>query len=197
MERSLGRLAPLLACFLGAVIALAPPARADEAGLKALTAGGHVAIVRHGLTTPGIGDPQGFRLEDCATQRNLVEEGRAQARDLGLLLRKRGVKIGRVLSSEWCRCLETAALIDVGEAGTLSALNNLFGRSERSEAQVRELRAVIAAWKGSGTLLLVSHGSTIFALSGVSPREAEGVVLAPAPETAEGFRMVGKIGPSG
>jgi phosphohistidine phosphatase SixA len=197
LKRSLGRLAPLLACVLGAVIALAPPSHADEAGLKALAAGGHVAIVRHGLTTPGVGDPPGFRLDDCATQRNLVEEGREQARALGRLLRERGIKIERVLSSEWCRCLETAALIDVGEAGPLPAINNLFGRPERGEAQVRELRAVIAAWKGSDTLLLVSHGSTIYALTGISPRETEGVVLAPAPETPEGFRMVGKIGSSG
>jgi broad specificity phosphatase PhoE len=197
LDRNLGRLAPLLACVLGAVIALASPAQADEAGLKALAAGGHVAIVRHGLTTPGVGDPQGFRLEDCATQRNLVEEGREQARALGRLLRKHGVKIERVLSSEWCRCLETAALMRLGEAGTLPALNNLLGRPELRDTQVRELRAVIAAWKGSGTLLLVSHGATIAALMGINPREAEGVVLAPAPETAEGFRLVGKIGPSG
>ena len=193
----MGRLAPLLACVLGAVIALAPPACADEAGLRALAAGGHVVIVRHGLTMPGFGDPPGFRIEDCATQRNLVKEGREQARALGRLLRERGVKIERLLSSEWCRRQETAALMRLGEAGILPALNNLFGRPELRDTQVRDLRAVIAAWKGSGTLLLISHGSTIFALSGVSPRETEGVVLEPAPETAEGFRLVGKIGPAG
>jgi phosphohistidine phosphatase SixA len=172
-------------------------ARADEPGLKALAAGGHVAIVRHGLTTPGFGDPEGFRLDQCATQRNLVEEGRAEARALGRLLRERKVKIERMLSSEWCRCRETAQLMDVGEAETLPALNNLYGRSERREGQLSEIRAVISTWKGSGTLILVSHGSTIGALTGIHPATAEGVVLAPAPGTAEGFRMVGKIGPGG
>lgn len=185
-----------LAC--GIALALAQPlARADEPGLKALAAGGHVAIVRHGLTTPGVGDPEGFRLDQCATQRNLIEEGRAEARALGRLLRERQIKIERVLSSEWCRCRETAQLMEVGEAETLPALNNLYGRHERREGQLREMRAVISAWKGSGTLILVSHGSTIGALTGIHPATAEGVVLAPAPDTAEGFRMVGRIGPAG
>ena len=185
-----------LAC--GVVLALAQPlARADEAGLKALAAGGYVVIVRHGLTTPGVGDPEGFRLDQCATQRNLIEEGRAEARALGRLLRERQVKIERVLSSEWCRCRETAKLMEVGEAWNLPALNNLYGRSERREVQMIELRTLISSWSGSGTLLLVSHGSTIGALTGIHPATAAGVVLAPAPDTAEGFRIVGRIGPAG
>jgi phosphohistidine phosphatase SixA len=179
------------------LLAISQPALTDEAGLKALAAGGHVAIVRHGLTTPGVGDPEGFRLDQCATQRNLIEQGRAEARALGRLLREHQVKIERVLSSEWCRCLETAKLMDVGKAETLPALNNLYGRTEQREGQLREMRAVISAWKGSGTLILVSHGSTIGALTGIHPAMAEGVVLAPAPDTAEGFRIVGRIGPAG
>jgi phosphohistidine phosphatase SixA len=182
--------------FLG-VLAAAPPAHADEAGLKALAAGGHVAIVRHGLTTPGAGDPAGFRIEDCATQRNLIDEGREESRRLGRLLRERGVKVERVLSSEWCRCRETAKLMDVGEVGIAKALNNLFGRPQNREVQVRELRAIIADWKGSGTLVLVTHGSTIAALARVNPGTAQGLVLAPAPELPAGFKLMGRIGPDG
>jgi phosphohistidine phosphatase SixA len=171
--------------------------RADEVALAALKAGGHVMIVRHGLTTPGFGDPLGFKLDDCATQRNLVEEGREQARRLGKLLRARGIAIERVLSSQWCRAQETARLIDAGPVETLAISNNLYSRPAQRDAQVRELRAAIAAWNGRGTLLLVTHGSVIFSLAGENPREAEGFVLKPMPGTAEGFAIVGKIGPSG
>lgn len=172
-------------------------ARADEAALTALKAGGHVMIVRHGLTTPGFGDPLGFKLDDCTTQRNMIEEGREQSRKLGRLLRERGIAIERVLSSRWCRAQETARLIDAGEVGLFAPSDNLYGRPAQRDAQLRELRAAIAAWNGKGNLLVVSHGSVIFPLTGTSPREAEGFVLKPAPQTPEGFSIVGPIGPSG
>ncbi len=190
--------AKLFAGALGLLAAFVPAApRADEAALTALKAGGHVMIVRHGLTTPGFGDPLGFKLDDCATQRNLIEEGREQARRLGKLLRERGIAIERVLSSQWCRARETAALIDAGPVETLATSNNLYGRPVLRETQMRELRAAITAWNGKGTLLIVSHGSVIFSLAGENPREAEGFVLKPMPGTPEGFAIVGKIGPSG
>ena len=173
------------------------PASADEAGLAALKLGGHVMIVRHGLTTPGFGDPPNFRLDDCATQRNLIEEGREQARTLGRLLREQKIVVERVLSSQWCRARETAKLIDAGEVGLLALSNNLYGRPQQREAQTRELRAAIAAWNGKGNLLLVSHGSVIFSITGKSPSEAEGYVLKPMPGTEQGFVIVGTIGPGG
>jgi phosphohistidine phosphatase SixA len=179
------------------LLALLLPAHADEAALAALKAGGHVMIIRHGLTTPGTGDPKNFRLEDCATQRNLVEKGREQARRLGRLLREQGVKIGRVLSSQWCRARETAELIDAGPVEPLTASNNLYGRPALRDAQIRALREEVGKWKGPGTLLVVSHGSVIFPLAGSSPNEAEGFVLKPLPGTPEGFTIVGRIGPSG
>lgn len=190
--------AKLIAAALGLFAAhLAAAPKADEAALAALKAGGQVMIVRHGLTTPGFGDPPNFRIDDCATQRNLVEEGREQARRLGKLLRERGIAIERVLSSQWCRAQETARLIDAGPVETLAISNNLYGRPALREAQTRELRAAIAAWNGKGALLIVSHGSVIFSLAGENPREAEGFVLNPAPGTKDGFTIVGKIGPSG
>jgi phosphohistidine phosphatase SixA len=172
-------------------------ASADEAGLAALKAGGHVAMIRHGLTTPGAGEPLGFKLEDCKTQRNLVEEGRAESRQLGELLRTQDIVIDRVLSSEWCRCIETAELIGAGPVVREPALNNLYGRPQNRERQVREMRALISAWRGPGNLLLSTHGANMGALMGINPETAAGVVLAPAPETKEGFRVVGRISPEG
>jgi len=75
---------------------------------------GYVAVMRHAIA-PGTGDPSNFRLGDCQTQRNLSETGRQQARRLGQLLRDRQVPVTRVLSSQWCRCLETAKLLDLGQ----------------------------------------------------------------------------------
>jgi phosphohistidine phosphatase SixA len=179
------------------LLALVTSARGDEAGIAALKKGGHVVMVRHGLTTPGTGDPLGFKLDDCATQRNLIEEGRQESRKLGRLLRERGIAIDLVQSSEWCRCIETAELIAVGKVERLVALNNLFGRPQNRAPQVEAMRKVISQWKGSGNLLLVTHGATIGALMGINPETAAGVVLAPAPGTDEGFRVVGRLTPEG
>ncbi|HMS81661.1 MAG TPA: histidine phosphatase family protein, partial [Burkholderiaceae bacterium] len=76
----------------------------------ALRDGGCVLLLRHALTEPGVGDPPGFRIEACGTQRNLSAQGRAQAARLGASLRDAGVAIGPVRSSRWCRCLDTARL---------------------------------------------------------------------------------------
>jgi phosphohistidine phosphatase SixA len=172
-------------------------ARADEAGLAALKAGGHVTMIRHGATTPGAGDPLGFKLEDCATQRNLTEEGRAESRRLGALLRANEIRIDRVFSSAWCRCIETAELIDAGPVEKEPALDNLYGRPQNRERQVREMRALVAGWKGPGNLLLSTHGANMGALMGINPETAAGVVLQPLPGSREGFRVVGRISPMG
>jgi broad specificity phosphatase PhoE len=155
----------------------ASPAIADEKIWSLLKGGGQVVLVRHAITTPGVGDPPGFRLDDCGTQRNLTDAGRGHARRLGEEWRKRGIPAERVISSPWCRCLETARLAFGKEHGVSTALNNLFGRHENQERQVRELRALVAGHSGKGNLVLVTHGSTISALTGVSPATGEMVIL--------------------
>ena len=93
-----------------ALVLCQPLAQADEALWRLLAKGGQVLVIRHGLTTPGVGDPAGFRLEDCATQRNLSDEGREEARMLGAAFKARKVPLGEILASPWCRCVETARL---------------------------------------------------------------------------------------
>jgi phosphohistidine phosphatase SixA len=172
------------------VLALAlAPAHADEAVWDALRGGGHVLYIRHLLTEPGVGDPPGFRLEDCSTQRNLSDEGRAQARGLGQALAEREVPIGEVLSSPWCRCLETARLA-FGRARVWDALSNLHGRRENAERQVRAIRPRIAAHEGKDNLVLVAHGSVALALTGEHPAMGELLVLKPQPG---GFRVAGRL----
>jgi broad specificity phosphatase PhoE len=181
------RLVLLVALFLSA------SAHADEALWNLLRGGGHVLFIRHASTVPGVGDPPGFRLEDCATQRNLSPEGRAEAPRLGERLRREKVPVEWIVSSEWCRCGETAELAFGRVDERWSALNNLFGRPENADAQVKALRSRIAAWRGRGNLVLVSHGSTALALAGVSPLQGEVVVLAPG--GGEGFRVAGRLAP--
>ena len=176
----------------GLLLALAiviSPVYADEALWQALQQGGHVLIIRHALTTPGFGDPPGFKLEQCATQRNLSDEGRAQARRMGEGLRERKVPVGEVLSSPWCRCVETARLA-FGRARTWAALSNLHARQQNAEKQVRDMRPRIAGYQGKDNLVLVSHGSTALALTGEHPAMGEMLVLKPLPS---GFRVVGRL----
>jgi broad specificity phosphatase PhoE len=165
------------------------PARADDALWSAVREGGYVLFARHALTDPGFGDPPGFKLKDCSTQRNLSGEGRAQAARMGEVFRQRGVPVGEVLSSPWCRCVETAKLA-FGRAKTWAALSNLHARHDNAEKQVRAMRPRVAAHQGKDNLLLVSHGSTAAALTGEHPAMGEILVLKPQPP---GFRVVGRL----
>src|SRR5687767_12433478 len=104
------RRAALALALLAATAGIAHSAQSDEALWRLLKAGGQVVLVRHAVTTAGVGDPPGMVLADCTTQRNLSDEGRAHARQLGEAFRARGVAVSHVYSSPWCRCLETARL---------------------------------------------------------------------------------------
>jgi broad specificity phosphatase PhoE len=170
---------------------LAPaPARADEQVWNLLKGGGQVILLRHAITTPGVGDPPGMRLEDCSTQRNLTEQGRGDARRLGEAFRARAIPVDRVLSSPWCRCLETARLA-FGTVETWRPLSNLYDRPENRAEQVSQMKAVAGEQRAGGNLVLVSHGSTISALTSISPGTAEMVIL--TPQGGGQFKLAGRL----
>lgn len=188
----------LLRCCVGASLgvlliglAAAPTALAADDVWKALERGGRVVLMRHAITTSGVGDPPGMRLDDCATQRNLTDEGRAHARAIGAAFRERRIDVDRVLSSPWCRCIETAQLAFQRKPAVSEPLSNLFGRPENAARQVEGLRALIAGHTGKGNLVLVTHGSTIVALTGVSPATGEMVVV--TKQADRGFAVVGRL----
>jgi broad specificity phosphatase PhoE len=172
--------------FMSLLLAL--PAWADEGLWNLLEKGGQVILIRHTITEPGTGDPPGFRLDDCATQRNLSDAGRAHARRIGEAFRQRQVPVARVLSSPWCRCVETAKLA-FGKAETSTPLSNLFGRPENRERQVREMKRLIV--KPAENLVLVSHGSTIAALTDVYLGTGEMVIVTPRGKGA--FAVRGRL----
>ena len=169
----------MLAGLLLALVMLPARVLASDVLWEKLKAGGQVVLMRHAITTPGVGDPPGMRLDDCASQRNLTDDGRRDARRTGEAFRARAVTVERLLSSPWCRCLETARLAFGVEPQELDALSNLFGRPDNRTRQVDELEALVSKWQGKGNLVLVSHGSTIAALTGVSPEPAEMVIATP------------------
>lgn len=182
-----------LCCVIVALITLLTcPSQADEAAaLAALRDGNPVALMRHGEAPGPVGDPPGFKLEDCATQRNLSETGRATARRVGSELKRNGARIARILSSPWCRCLDTARLMDLGNVEVSRAFRNSFVLNRERDEIAGEARAVIAAWKGPGTMLVVTHGDTIASLVGVNPAEGEIVVVASGP--GGNLKVVGRL----
>ncbi|WP_226893516.1 histidine phosphatase family protein [Nisaea sediminum] len=132
--------------------------------------------MRHAIA-PGGGDPAGFRLRDCSTQRNLDETGREQARRIGAAVREAGVEIDRVLSSQWCRCLETAKLLGLGDVEELPSLNSFFQDRSKAGAQTSETRRVLAAMSPGETVFLVTHQVNITALTDVFPASGEVLLL--------------------
>jgi broad specificity phosphatase PhoE len=152
---------------------------------------GTVVLFRHALA-PGGGDPPGFKLEDCRTQRNLSDEGRSQARRIGEAFKSRGIVVGAVWSSQWCRTRETADLAFPSLRADQPAFNSFFSEPEAAQAQTRAARALLAGWRGPGVLVVITHQVNITALAGVVPAAGEGVVLR---FTAAGPEVVGRIAP--
>jgi phosphohistidine phosphatase SixA len=152
------------------------PALAAD-GWAALSQPAAVVLFRH-ATAPGVGDPPGLRLGECLTQRNLSEEGRAEARRLGEQFRQRKLDVGAVLTSQWCRTRDTARLAFGDKPRDEPLFNSFFGADgPQREAQTAKARALIQGWKGPGVLVVVTHQVNITALTGVGAASAQGVVV--------------------
>jgi Histidine phosphatase superfamily (branch 1) len=146
----------------------------DEA--RILRAGACVVMLRHAQTDPGVGDPPGFDIALCRTQRNLSEEGRAQARRIGAWLNARQLKPRAVQSSAWCRCKDTADLA-FGQHAVLPALSSAFGSSKDQPGQTQTLRALLAAVPPGQFDVWVTHQVNITALTGDNPAMGDAVIL--------------------
>ena len=169
---------------LTTVLALfAATASATDAALAALK-DGSIVLFRH-AQAPGVGDPPGFKLNDCSTQRNLDATGRAQARRIGELFHRHGVKVGAVLSSQWCRTRETAELAFPGQVRDDADFNSFFGDSARQPEQTARALGTLTRWRGPGVLVVVTHQVNITALTGLGASSSEGVVVAPRGDSLE------------
>ena len=172
--------------FLAGTLALgiAPTARAedDEAALwRQLREGGLVVLIRHASTGPGLGDPPGFRLGDCSTQRNLSEAGREESRRIGARFKAEGVAVQEVLTSPWCRCRETA-LLAFGRAEDWEPLSSFFELPHREPELTERVRKRIASYqrrRTAGNVVMVTHNVNIAALSRHSVAPGEMVLMRP------------------
>jgi len=160
----------------------AAAAEAADAVWPALRAPGSVVVLRHSFA-PGGFDPPDARLDDCSTQRNLDENGRAQARRIGEAFRQQGIAVGAILSSPRCRCLDTARLA-FGQVAAWEPLQGSLNDAELRRRQVAEIKARIAAHRSGPPLVLVTHGSVVTDLTGLSIRMGELVVLRRGPDGA-------------
>jgi phosphohistidine phosphatase SixA len=147
-----------------------------ESLLAALKSGGHVLLLRHAHTEPGIGDPPNFRLNDCSTQRNLSAIGRTQTRNIATQLNAANIRFDKTLTSEWCRCRDTANLI-AEKTENFPALNSFFEDRSGEPKQTRDVRAKMKAVPANERWLLVTHQVNISALTGITPSMGEGVVV--------------------
>ncbi len=159
--------------------------------IQQMRAGEIVLMLRHALA-PGIGDPVNFKLDDCSTQRNLNEKGRAQARAIGEWLRARGIQNVKLYSSQWCRCLETARLMNLGTVTPLPALNSFFERPEDREPNLSALRKFIRDnTKADELIVMVTHQVTISGITDKWTDSGHGKLVRSVP--GGGIELVGEL----
>ena len=174
-----------------ATFAMAKVGTGQAEMIERMKSGGHILMIRHALA-PGSGDPTNFRIGDCSTQRNLDERGRQQARDIGDWLRSNGINQARVYSSQWCRCLETAELLDLGSVTELPALNSFYELVQNREPNLRALKKFMAEQPSGGKLIImVTHFVTISAIAEEAVSSGEGVLL--KLNRDETYQSVGRV----
>ena len=175
--------------FLIIFISLTSSVKADfnKKLLNQLEDGGKLIFIRHAYA-PGSGDPNNFNLNDCSTQRNLNDEGRKQAEYIGEFFRKKKIKIDKVLSSEWCRCKETAK-IAFKNFSTNSFLNSFYSSkfTKNKDEQINSLNDYIIKFKSDKNLILVTHYILISEVLNYSPSSGEIVV------SDRNFNIVGSV----
>ena len=139
----------------------------------------HALLMRHALA-PGIGDPTGYSLADCSTQRNLDAQGRQQAMRTGQWLRRQGVQMAMVLTSPWCRCKDTADLLGYGQPGVEPAIGSFFEASQEAADYTQRLQkrlAQLSQAKGDKALILVTHHVNILDYMGSHVGSGEMVLV--------------------
>src|SRR6266571_2071189 len=150
-------------------------AHATESVWDALRVPGSVVVLRHSYA-PGGFDPPDARLDDCTTQRNLDDNGRAQARRTGEAFRRNGVVVGAVLSSPRCRCLDTARLA-FGRVESWEPLQGALDDTQLRRQRVDQIKKAMSEQRDGPPLVLVTHGSVVTDLTGLNVRMGEYVVL--------------------
>ena len=149
----------------------------DDKILKSLKDGKKLVFIRHAIA-PGNGDPNNFDINDCSTQRNLNENGIEESKKIGLFFKNNKIKIDKVLSSQWCRCKDTAKYA-FKNFETFDALNSFFSERFRKnkDKQIKDLKKYISRWNGEGNLVFVTHYVVILEMINKAVSSGEIVIL--------------------
>ena len=155
--------------------------------LPSLKEGGKIIFIRHAYA-PGVGDPENFNINDCSTQRNLNDEGITQSKLIGEFFKTKKIKIDKVLSSEWCRCKDTAKFA-FNHFETFDALNSFYSAkfAKNEKRQIEDLKKYIKNWKSNKNLILVTHYVVISSMLNIAVSSGEIVV------SDKNYKIIGSI----
>jgi len=169
--------------------------RADDAALLRELRAGAVLLMRHTQTTPGVGDPAGWRLEQCQSQRNLDATGIAHAKRIGQWFAANQLQVTAVRNSPWCRTRDTATLA-FGRHDDWAPLSNIFDDRSGADAQAAAVRQYVQSLKPGALVVLVSHGITVNHIvgGGVALAPGESVVVRAGADPAAPLRVIGRLG---
>jgi len=160
---------------------------ADENIVEILKKNNNIVFIRHSLA-PGSGDPENINLKDCKTQRNLSTEGINQSKKIGNFFKKNNIKLGEVLSSEWCRCKDTS-FYAFSNYRTFSDLNSFYDPKfyKNKKKQIKNLKKFIKNWDGKSNLILVTHYVVILEMLNLGANSGEIIV------TNKDYKTLGRI----
>tara|TARA_B100000686_G_scaffold2663_1_gene2873 strand:- start:8 stop:562 length:555 start_codon:yes stop_codon:yes gene_type:complete len=159
----------------------------DDKILKSLKDGKKLVFIRHAIA-PGNGDPNNFDINDCSTQRNLNENGIEESKKIGLFFKNNKIKIDKVLSSQWCRCKDTAKYA-FKNFKTFDALNSFYDEkfAANEAKQIKDLKNYIKRWNSDKNLVLITHFVVISSILNTGASSGEIII------SDKNFNIVGSI----
>lgn len=164
---------------------------AEDPLWDALKKGGLIILMRNTVIDEGLGDPKGYKVDDCTTQLNLNDKSRADAKKIGEEFKKRKIPIKQVLTGAFCRTKETAQLA-FGKAEIWEPLNSFYDKPERRSEQTRMLHQRLENSPKDGTnLVMVTHGYNIVSATGLNPDPGDMLIISPASKV--GYKIVGEL----
>ena len=172
--------------FIG-ILNINNSAFSDDKILKSLKEGKKLIFIRHAIA-PGNGDPNNFDINDCSTQRNLDEKGIEESKKIGLFFKNNKIKIDKVLSSQWCRCKDTAKYA-FKNFETFDALNSFYDEkfAANEAKQIKDLKNYIKNWNSDKNLVLVTHFVVISSILNTGSSSGEIII------SDKNFNIIGSI----
>ena len=177
----------IIIIFFVGILNINNSAFSDDKILKSLKEGKKLVFIRHAIA-PGNGDPNNFDINDCSTQRNLDKKGINQSKKIGLFFKSNKIKIDKVLSSEWCRCTDTAKYA-FENFETFDALNSFYDErfAANETKQINDLKQYIKNWKSDKNLVFVTHYVVISSIFNTGTSSGEIIV------SDKNFNILGSV----